>query len=266
MKKGVKKLQKLNEAFDNWKTGGGIFSVLQTLPVPWSSESIAQSLDFIYHGNRSGGKFASPIVNEFADGALTLAEKTAIAQSILSVFGVSWSKIYRTMSEQYDPIENYSMTETMTNDVTVDEHGHTITRTDELEHSKTGTETETPDTTETITPNTTTGTDNAIYGFNSTDPVPTGEQTTTETGTNTTTKTGTNEIEYDTLETDEGTQTIANTGRDTHTRNYTLRRSGNIGVTTSQQMLQSERDLWMWSFFYDVVFPDVDRVLTLPIY
>lgn len=45
-----------------------------------------------------------------------------------------------------------------------------------------------------------------------------------------------------------------------------LTRSGNIGVTTSQQMLQSERELWIWNFFRDVVFPDLDSLLVLGIY
>lgn len=45
-----------------------------------------------------------------------------------------------------------------------------------------------------------------------------------------------------------------------------LTRSGNIGVTSSQQLLQSERDLWIWNFFRDVVFPDLDSVLVLGIY
>lgn len=45
-----------------------------------------------------------------------------------------------------------------------------------------------------------------------------------------------------------------------------LERSGNIGVTTSQQMLRSEIDLWMWDFFREVVFPDIDRILTLGTY
>jgi len=31
-------------------------------------------------------------------------------------------------------------------------------------------------------------------------------------------------------------------------------------------MIESERNLWFWNFFYNVVFPDIDRVLTLQIY
>lgn len=44
-----------------------------------------------------------------------------------------------------------------------------------------------------------------------------------------------------------------------------LTRSGNIGVTTSQQMLESDIALWKWSFFYDV-FKDIDTVFTISTY
>lgn len=50
-------------------------------------------------------------------------------------------------------------------------------------------------------------------------------------------------------------------GRDTET---TLR-SGNIGVTTSQQMAQSSIDLWKWNYFYDI-FRDIDSVFTISTY
>ena len=62
------------------------------------------------------------------------------------------------------------------------------------------------------------------------------------------------------------THTDTGSGSDTDTRNYTLTRAGNIGVTTSQQMIESERNLWLWDFFHKVVFPDVDRILTISIY
>lgn len=44
-----------------------------------------------------------------------------------------------------------------------------------------------------------------------------------------------------------------------------LTRSGNIGVTTSQQMLQSEIELRKW-LYYQSVFNDIDTILTLSIY
>ena len=85
-------------------------------------------------------------------------------------------------------------------------------------------------------------------------------------GTETTQTTGTEQTAYNTQNTETGTQTQADTGSDTETRNYTLTREGNIGVTTSQQMIEAERELWKWNFFRDVVFKDIDKILTLRIY
>ena len=45
----------------------------------------------------------------------------------------------------------------------------------------------------------------------------------------------------------------------------TLTRSGNIGITTSQQMLSSEIELRKW-IYYRGVFDDIDTILTLSIY
>lgn len=46
----------------------------------------------------------------------------------------------------------------------------------------------------------------------------------------------------------------------------TLTRSGNIGVMSTQDMIQQEREVWTWNFFYDIVFTDLDRLLTLSVY
>lgn len=259
--------KRLNDVFPGWLTGAGIFATLQSFPVPWKNENISGALDVEYHGNVSGDKIISPLVEKILSGdTLTESEKTMLATSILAVYGVNWGKQWETLSFDYNPIENYSMREEMTNDRTVDEYGKIQTRTDNLQHTKTGTEEEAPDLTDTNTPNLTTNTSNGVYGFNSQSEVPTGSQAQTETGTSTNTRTGTDTRTYNTTDADTGTQTYNDGGSDTHTRNYMLTRSGNIGVTTSQQMIESERALWVWNFFRNVVFPDIDRVLTLQIY
>ena len=176
--------KKLNDVFDDWASGGGIFSILQTFTaLPWAEEDIASELDIMYHGSRSGDKFVSPLINKIMDGdILTTTEKTLIATSIMAVYSGNWAKEYATRSFEYNPIENYSMTETMTNDETVTEYGHVNTRDIDTDHTKSGTET--------ITPNL--ETDNSVYGFNSSSPVPSGEST----------QTGTNETEYNTTDAD----------------------------------------------------------------
>lgn len=55
-------------------------------------------------------------------------------------------------------------------------------------------------------------------------------------------------------------------GSSNGTNTRTLTRSGNIGVTTTQQMIQQQRELLLWDYFYKIVFPDIDKILTLTIY
>lgn len=276
-------LYKLNEVFSTWQANLALFDCLNLLDVPWKDDVASMPLNYEYIGNRSGDKYCAPIVTKLLhNGVLSTTSIDTLCNILFALYNENWTKQYATLSAVYNPIENYNMTETMTNDTTEVEHGHVLTRvlnttdertpnvteerTDDLTHGKTGTETTTPDLTST--------TDNGITGFNSATDVHTGETQTTNTGTN--------EVEYNTSDTDSGTVTTTttgtdtttqsgsitdtNSGTDTHTHSYELTRSGNIGVTTSQQMIQSEHDLWKWNFFNDIVFPDIDRVLTLMIY
>lgn len=258
----------LNEVCPNWSIGSGIFSALNLCAVPWQYEDIAGELDLEYHGNISGDKLISPLVNKIMSGyILSESELSNLANVIYTLNHVKWEKEYNTMFLEYNPIENYSMLETMTNDNTVIEYGKSRTRTDDLTHKKTGSDTNTPNLTDRETPNVTTTDGATVSGFNSSTGVSDRGNTNTRTGTNTTTHTGSESITYNTIDKDTGTVTDRDNGTDTHTRNYQLTRSGNIGTLTSQQMLESERNLYMlWQFFYDVVFPDVDRVLTLSVY
>ena len=213
--------KKLNDVFtpDN-----GVFTNLQAYDVPWAGEDIATLLDSEYHYNIAGMREVSPLVlHKLANAEELTAEARAdIARIIFSLYSMRWIKLWATMQFEYNPIENYDMTEQMTGDVTAIQYGKTNTRTANLN----------------------TETTHEVQGFNSSAYNPSDKDNTAETG----------------------TDTNAESGTDTHTRNYTLTRHGNIGVTTSQQMIESERALWMWQFFYDVVFPDVNRVLTLSIY
>ena len=280
----------LIDSYPNWDApdvlnGGGVFKdLVENFRVPWESVLESSLIDLEYFGNISGNKRASPLLRKLAneDGYIGAVEREKLAGIIYSLYGKNWEMEWATVIAEYNPIENYSMIETMEDDTTEITYGKTHTRTDNLTNSKTGTdtirpnltETDTPNITETITPGVVKTSVKSKTGFNSSDLVttdsqtdtPTGHDTQLRTGTNTVTKTGTEATEYNSSQAQTGTVTDADTGKDTHRRNYTLTRSGNIGVTTSQQMLQSSRDLYMWSFFETVVFPDVDRVLATRIY
>ena len=253
---------KLNDIYPRWLTGYGVLSYYLTKYNPtWAAGIDADgkiALDLEYHGNRSGDKLVSPLVDKMLAGSnpdtFTDTMREMLSDVIHRMCDTNWNKQWATVSAEYNPIENYSMREQMTNDTTVTEYGKQTERTDDLTHAKTGTENRV------TTPDLETVTDKAITGFNSQSPTDRDRDTQTTTGTQSDATT------HNTQDTDTGTQTTVDSGSDTATRNYVLTRAGNIGVTTSQQMLESERALWRWNFLQNVVFPDLDRIVTSPSY
>lgn len=275
----------------------GIFTDLNALNVPWASKNIQTQLDIAYIGNHSGQKQISPMLRQFVDDdELSPANRATVAGVLVALYNDNWSREYATLSAEYNPIENYSMVEEMENDETVIEYGRTDTSTNNNEHSIVGSESfihNTSDKTTGATSETKSGSEihrpiqkqeNNVYAFTSpqnglgklktsevvnsgTDTTDYNNVTNATTQNNETKTTGSDTTQYnDRKDIDAGGSSNTASGEDTHTRNYKLTRSGNIGVTTSQQMLQSERDLWLWNFFERVVFPDIDRALTIGIY
>lgn len=226
----------LNSVYPEWVTKG-IFSYLNALEVPWKNDVSDNQLDIIYHGSRSGNKIIGSLIENYLDNnTVSDDNKIIIAQAIYTIYIKNWNALYKTLSLEYNPIENYSMTET---ENVQDTHKGTL----ESNGNNTNTYTET-----TLVNDTS---NNQLWGFNSTDSVNSDKQT------------------GDTTRDVESTMdsTHKNTDRETKdiTSDRTLKRSGNIGVTTSQQMIESERQLWLWNFF-ESVFSDIDKILVLKIY
>lgn len=235
---------------------------------------------------------------------LDSADKSMIAEIAYSIYGEKWEKLHDLMELEYNPISNYDMTETesistdnseelrrtgteTTQSTGTDTFTHTGTQTD----ANTGTETTThTGTSTTNTDESSSGssdgtTDNKIYGFNSTGGVDdtssanetsaTSERGVEEETTNNLTDQRTDALNH--LRTDNLTDAETRNLSDTLTRNTTdattgetetertLTRSGNIGVTTSQQMIQSSIELYEWNLF-EQVFKDLDTILTISTY
>ena len=172
---------------------------------------------------------------------------------------------------KYNPIENYSSREVMADDVTETEYGHQIDHEHGLQIETTPadykdettypterkTETTPYNTTETTTPNADTTT-HSTKGFNSTEFIETekdvrsgsvtvatthptvSKETVSETVTGKETVAHTSQTHE--IVANSGTDTDTHSGTDTVTRNYTLTKSGNIGVQTAAEMLQREYD------------------------
>lgn len=137
------------------------------------------------------------------------------ASDYIALYGKShkyeYDKLVDTLSLEYNPIENYSMTEKGTD-----------TRTPNITQTNKGVNTNTVGVDTSITTGKTTF-DKSDSFINDTK--------TTNTGTNT--------------DTQDINTTVTTAGNDKTVHEFT--RSGNIGVTTSQQMIESERQLAMFS-------------------
>lgn len=162
----------------------------------------------------------------------------------------SANHMYTALVTDYKPLENYSMIEDGT-DTTAGSDSTTRTGSDKTTNGGTTT---TEDTTSTTTTNTGTVTDannstatNAVAGYDSSTMSDRDKTTTQDTNTRTdnTTQTATNSGAI--TQTDDTTSTIEHNTTDTTATSsnatHKLTRSGNIGVTTSQQMLASEIDV-----------------------
>lgn len=181
-----------------------------------------------YYLSHSGDKYISPFVERLFNAGKTASEISSYVATICyNRFGEKWKKIYDALLTEYNPLENYSMEETRTPNLT------------DSDTENVGTS---------ISSNRTTNANSKYKGFNADAPV----TITTTDGSENSSTTGTK---------------LANetTRTSTHTGTEKLQRAGNIGVTTSQQMLESEFKVRQYDF-YKELYNDIDSVMCLMIY
>lgn len=270
-------LNKMIDVYSNYPTDGGVFSPMSN--APWADTMSGTNLDILYLDGHSGERYCSNFINHRLNDSdvLSSENRTLISNILWAMFGIQWTRLWATMKPvDYDPLTNYKMEETLegtesstrTPDLTKGDTGTVQTtgqykRTPNLTRNGTGTVNDNGSATNTN--------QNGIWGFNSSTSVPSDMSDGTATNENTTTR--------DLTETETGTDTTDRTNTDTYNRSYTetgtdttagtssrkLTRTGNIGTNTFQNLLNQERNIWMYDFF-EQVFKDVDSVLTIPIY
>lgn len=148
-------------------------------------------------------------------------------------YQTKYNKLLATEKLEYDPIENYSMTESGTD-----------VRTPDLVSNTTASGTSSANATDTST------TTSAVTTYDNTaDFINQNKGTADNTNTTTTENSST------------GKTTTTGTEKTTHE----FKRSGNIGVTTSQQMIQSEREVADFSALAQFV-TDIANIICLSIY
>lgn len=298
----------LKEAFP--QVSYGIFDFISAVPFADLFNNVTlNSALYLTFGERK----ASPALAYFMfnaqqgfDGchSVTDADAYTLATIIRAKYIEKWERYYTIYNSEYNPIENYNMTERGTDSQSgvergTEQHDKTLSnnRVSSNENSVTTARNSAQNVNKSAdfnaniantgnnsTTESNTAQDN-IYAFNSVSSVPRneseGENKTNQSSSATEKQTNaTNENEKNTLSESgvsksglketESNNAVERDGRETdlsRTNNtlHNLTRSGNIGVTTTQQMLKQEMDFWKWNYF-DSIIRDVAEFLTIPTY
>ena len=215
-------------------SSGGIFKAISNItgqPFEWLTNDFALWLDKDYYLIHSSEKEISKAYERFIelqeDGKIVSA-LNEIANIIIGKYALTWNKIYTAITTDYEPLENYNMEQVETPDIT---HQRDSSENSNISTVSSGSN------------------DNSTHGFNSSTAVDTDSITLGTTVT---------------VSGDEDDNNRSETETETGTRTTT--RHGNIGVTTSQQMLQSEIDLRNNFNFLNQIMDDVDSILCLLTY
>ena len=244
--------KELNTYFPNGLEGDGIFKAIAG--ITWFPGVVPENVD-TYFMLKHGDKLASKVCDKFADddGIIQGDKLKQLAQVIHNAFIVNWEHEYKTLTVEYNPIENTDFVETIKDKDHRDTEGGTVT---------TGKSTNISVTTGKMTNDN----DINVAGFDSASNVPSSDSTSTTdyTGDGTDPLTVTSTTDYGTKS---GTpMTVDNTGSSDGTYERELRRHGNIGVTTNAQMISSDIDVWKLNNFYDILCSDICKVIALSIF
>lgn len=248
------KIQRLNEVIG---TNEIFKTLMEDYTLPWSEDETinAASLDFEYIGNYSGRKIISPAVsnNIGDDGKITAAGFEKLVDVCFMMFSKKWARNWTILTMEYNPIENYSMTE------------HTeLVRDNNETHSGKDSTTQTGSVADahsgTISDSATNSETGQVSAFNSNSFQDATK--TSGTGGNTRTHNNTDTTTYNNLKAETSFGHAIEHDDEETTDHH---RTGNIGTTTSQQMAESDLQLWRWNFFYEV-FADIDKVFTISTY
>ena len=280
---------KVNKTCD-FLLGQGIFTALNEFNVPWKDKNIASLLDTEFY-TTFGNRETSPLVDYLIGNKAQLStdDTQKLASMIYNKFSDNWNRIDLAFSKEYNPIWNKDGTETTTTEnsakTTTYEKGNQTNKTTKGEQINTqgygeGETTETQggtNTTNTYGQDKTT-TENKTAAFNSstyqddTQETETKAEKTDTIATDAVTNKTTEKAKTDTLTegqredtyTDGARTDTTNEGANTQTTTYTF--GGNIGVTMTQEMLTAEFDMREKYNFFDIIFRNVDSILSCGYY
>ena len=185
----------INKIFDEIKT---------KINLDWFNDSLVAAMKIEYYYNHAFTKYISLLFYNLINIPKTMDEVAdLLASVIVNKFKTKWTRLHDLLNLDYNPIDNYSMSETENTQLKSEANVSNA---------------------------------NSIYAFNDTKATPASESNS---------KTSTNALLNDNVR--------------------ELTRKGNIGVTSSQQLINSELELREYNLI-EVIYSDIDSILTLKIY
>lgn len=210
---------------DLYEKGISIFALLQEKDVPWKLLNIAGELDTIFHHIKAKNLTCNSLCEDISGDAL--------AGIVYSYNIENWQKLWENYTAKYNPIDNYNRHEET---VLTDTGNDTTVKNGSMINTMAGSTTATDTST--------------IYAYNSDSATNVSGGQSSVSPNTTTTDTFNNVEDKRTLNTEH--KTVSDI-------------SGNIGVTTSAQMIVENINLWKWNYFDDV-FDSIIRLITTGVY
>lgn len=248
-------MKTINDFYNN-NVSTSLFQELYTFDMPCKDLISFEELDNNYRYIHAYNLICSKIIDNIP--------LTEIAKIIFNTFSENWKKLWENYVVEYNPIENYSMIEELTGKKTTTFNSDLVNE-DSSTNNITSDVTSNNSTTSNATGSTTTNSDTSIYTFNTPNGTKSDSGVTTSTPnlTNTTEDNIVNNTVTTTTNSSNSNTITSNNGVEDNTHN--LKRSGNIGVTTSAQMINENINLWKWNF-YNSIFKDIDSIITIGVF
>lgn len=248
---------KIKTALNSFAVDGSLF---QLLPMYGTATPLQMGVAYVLQ--HSGEKPASNLLKYYCDdsGHITNTGISTIAGVIITMFKEQWDRRYEALISDYNPIENYNMTENEEGDdhKTYGEENEEYVYGAQKRSEKRGAQGGSSTQGEQHNSN-----ENGISAFNS------GGYANDRNGSE---DLGSRSDSYhadaytDEISSDRYTDSKSHSADDdTSDFRRELTRKGNIGVTTTQQMIEQELNLRAYRFF-ERMFEDIDSVIALRVY
>lgn len=225
-------------------------------------------LDYLIYseyGDRPISPFVSMLLGDNKE--LDTGTRSIVATQLFYQLQESWLRLFNTMSTSYSPLDNYSMQESGTDtdhDQTLgfrnDKNKDTKVKTGDPDETTQFPELEDGNAAYSVTTENkvSSKSDNSIATFDGND--------TKLVSTNTTEAPESNSKENKSTTTPTGVQSNAAHSWGYKKHEHDFQRAGNIGVTTSTQMLEADVNYWGANDFFSIVASQIASVVTNPYY